>query len=300
MSLILYTKAYAIKNIQTPFWQTSYSEQLEVQIKPLQPGVEADCRQYVEYLIAMANGLTAEDLEFARTLPLRGQMKDAYEVDFQLTPMVSTAETQSIAHLADMAGLLNYQIKKPLVSLELASIKNIRLKNIQLKNIETENRPNSFSSLSKNLGLTATPIELLQNKLEPIIRIRGRDAVCDLLTKNNYLYAESRYVISLSAEDILKMNNFYRQVEDKTFAVFYQNENIFVKAALLGYSYAQLYQAENTPADEIKQNIIFLFKNLFKPNTLELNNNWTELGDKKVIDYEKSVTTGHGPILLRM
>ena len=89
--IILITSVFSLalqanqKKLQTPFWRVSFNEQSEIELIPLQNGLVDDCQNYSSYLLAQAQTLSSEDLQFARTLPLAGQMKNTYEVDFQLS-----------------------------------------------------------------------------------------------------------------------------------------------------------------------------------------------------------------------
>lgn len=301
-SLLLCSFAKAQKNIQTPFWQTLYSEPVVVQMQPVQQGIEQDleqdCKEYGEYLLKQSEELTAEDLDFARTLPLPKQMKDNYEVDFRFTnidsaPMSRKTSSESTSNLsANLSAILNYQVENPLVGLELSS----------LKNIKAPIQDGTLSAISKKFSLAAAPIVLLKDPsgATTALKIKGRDAVCDLLNKKIALSAEAQYVISLPADNIIKMNRFHARVEDKTAPILNLQENSLIKAAMLGYEYSQLFKEENIAESEMQQNIHFLFKNLFNENTLDLSENWVQIGGRKVIHFDKSKTANYGPVQLRM
>lgn len=276
-----------LKIVQTPFWMASYNDQQEIEIAPVQTGVVEDCKSYAEFIEEQSKQLTAEELEFYRTLPLAGQMKDNYEIDFRMKPV-----QMPNAPIAKQLSLPNFQIDNPVVEIELSTVKNIA----------PLIQPGTFTDFSKKLGLAETKIEPVKNNLNQTvaIKIKGRDLVCDLISKNAVLSASAQCQILLNATDVLAMNKFYREVENKTLEIIDSNESDFVKAALLGYAYSELFDGSKLSNEETKQSISFLFSRLFKPNSLNLSENWMSFGNRTIINYQKSKQASCGALNLRM
>lgn len=276
--------------IQTPFWQTSVLKKIEFQLKTTQEGLAADCKDYADYAFSQGDGILAFNLEFYRDLPLRKQMKDTYEAIFELIS-VPSVENRMMDSSLNLTSLLFFDITNAIVSIDFST----------LKNIKGSYERGSLTELSKKFNLKDTPIELIRspNGLRAGIKIRGRDVACDLLSGKYVLSAEAEYQVALPEESILKMDSFYKQIEDTYFNIVSQQENDFVKAALLGYAYGRLYQDQNVSAYDIKLNITSLFKNIFRTNSLVLNENWIVNGDTKKIDYKKGVSAGYGVVGLR-
>lgn len=276
-----------LKIVQTPFWMASYNDQQEIEIAPVQTGVVEDCKSYAEFIEEQSKQLTAEELEFYRTLPLAGQMKDNYEIDFRMKPV-----QMPNAPIAKQLSLPNFQIDNPVVEIELSTVKDIA----------PLSQPGTFTDFSKKLGLAETKIEPVKNNLNQTvaIKIKGRDLVCDLISKNAVLSASAQCQILLNATDVLAMNKFYKEVENKTLEIIDNNESDFVKAALLGYAYSELFDSGKLSNEEIKQSISFLFSRLFKPNSLDLSENWVSFGNRNIINYQKSKQASCGALNLRM
>lgn len=290
LSLIFSMHASAQNLIQTPFWQTSVLKKIEFQLKTTQEGLAADCKDYADYAFSQGDGILAFNLELYRDLPLRKQMKDTYEAIFELIS-VPSVENRMMDSSLNLTSLLFFDITNAIVSIDFST----------LKNIKGSYERGSLTELSKKFNLKDTPIELIRspNGLRAGIKIKGRDVACDLLSGKYVLSAEAEYQVALPEESILKMDRFYKQIEDTYFNIVSQQENDFVKAALLGYAYGRLYQDQNVSAYDIKLNITSLFKNIFKTNSLDLNENWIVNGDTKKIDYKKSVSAGYGVVGLR-
>lgn len=276
-----------IKIVQTPFWIASYNDQQEIEIAPVQTGVVEDCKAYAEFIAQQSKQLTAEELEFYRSLPLAGQMKDNYEIDFRMKQI-----QMPVSRGAGLFSLPNFQIDNPIVEIELST----------LKDIKPLSKPGTFTDISKKLGLAETKIEPVKNNLNQTVavKIKARDLVCDLISKNATLLASAQYQISLNATDILAMNKFYSEVENKTFEVINGTESNFIKAAMLGCSYSELFDGSKLSNEEIKKSISFLFSRLFKPDSLDLSENWMSFGNRYIINYQKSKQMGYGPVNLRM
>lgn len=276
-----------IKIVQTPFWMASYNDQQEVEIAPVQTGVIEDCKAYAEFIEEQSKQLTAEELEFYRSLPLAGQMKDNYEIDFRMKQV-----HRSIFQAKKAPGFPNFQVDNPVVEVDL----------LTLKDVKVLSKTGTFTDISKKMGLAETQIEPVKNNLNQVVavKIKARDLVCDLISKNAVLSASAQHQISLNATDILAMNKFYSEVENKTFEVINGTDSNFIKAAMLGYSYSELFDGSKLSNEEIKKSISFLFSRLFKTNSLDLSENWMSFGNRYIINYQKSKQMGYGPVNLRM
>lgn len=224
------------KNIRTPLADKNYSG-TTIRLFPVQNELMADCKNYAKFLIAGAAGLTADDVEFARTLPLRGQMKNTFEADFEL------------------GAITNVEIKK-------------------LQGLTMRVQPGSLAEISTRLGLSLVPAEIYENPNGTHLKVRSRDLMCDLLSNKIDFTANAQIILSLNESETAFLKLFYEDVNAATTAVLAGNENTFVKAALLGLAYTEIFRKHNLPAIETKENLTFLFNTLFVAGTLEPNELW--------------------------
>lgn len=294
ISFFAQLNANAQKSVQTPFWEATTSEQIEIQLKPLQEEFKADCKAYTDYLVEQSNEIKAPELDFSRNMPMRKYMKANYEAVFELLKNNSTKNTEKSIPMKSLLSspILFLHVEDPIVSIDFSN----------LKNIKGSYSEGSLTEISKKFNLTDTQIEVFksQDGLRTGIKIKGRDVACDLLNGKYLLKADAEYFMSLPNNTVTKMNQFYKQVEDQYYDIINQEQNIYVKAALLGYAYGKLYQNENVTAEDINSNIIFLLKNIFNPNSLDLNNNWIDSENKKRINFNKTMSAGYGSFVLRL
>ena len=283
-SIELYAQS---KIIQTPFWSSTYNDQQEIRMTLVQPGIAEDCRNYANFIIQQAKELTAEDLDFARNLPLKGQMKNNYEVEFRLAQLPKQNSQREI-----ILNFSEYQVVDPILEVNFLTLKNITLLS----------RAGTFADISRKLGLQETEIEIVKNNSVSIItiKIKGRDLVCDLLAKNTLLSAKAQVQLSLNAIDLKAMSKFYSEVENKTLEIKNNTESDFLKAALLGYTYSELFDDRQATNEEMRKKIKFLFTRLFKSNSLELSENWVKSENKSTINYQKTMPLGFVSINIGM
>lgn len=224
------------KNIRTPFAANNYSS-TTIKLSAVQKELPAECKNFAEYLIANAESLTADDVEFARTLPLRGQMKNTFEADFKL-----------------------------------GSIANIEIKKLQELTMRLQ--PGSLSEISTRLGLSLAPAEIFENSTGAYIKVKSRDVMCDLLSNKIDFTAMAHIILSLNESDAAFLKRFYEDINADTAALLNGPDNTFVKAALLGLAYTEVFRKHNLEITETKDNLTFLFNTLFKADTLEMNEHW--------------------------
>ena len=224
------------KNIRTPFAAKNYSD-TTIKLSPVQDKLAAECKNFAEYLIANAENLTADDVEFARALPLRGQMKNTFEADFKL-----------------------------------GSIANIEIKKLQ--ELKMRLQPGSLSAISTGLGLRLPSAEIFENTTGAYIKTKSRDVMCDLLSNKIDFTVMVHLLLSLNESDAVFLKRFYEDINADTAAVLSGHDNNFVKAALLGLAYTEIFRKHNLESTETKDNLTFLFNTLFKAGTLEMNEHW--------------------------
>ena len=282
MQLSAQTLPNVKKKIMGPFWETTYEEQQQIFMVPVQPGLAQDCADYARYILLEAQVLTAEDLNFARGLPLPGQMKNNYEVDFRPVQGLIPNKFSDIIKLR----VPDFHIEDPVVEIDFSTIKDIQI----------PQKTGTFTDLSKKLGLGETKAEWANN----VLKITGRDLVCDLYRKNLVLEAKAQQQISLNASDSTTMQRFYGEIENRTFEIKNSTENNYVKAAMLGYSYSELLKESGLEDDKIKKQLSFLISHLFNPDTMELNENWIPFENRLVIHFRKTLQAGYGPVRLKM
>ncbi len=263
------------KTIQTPFWSATYNDQPEIAMYPLQNGLAEDCQSYSGFLAEQAQNISSEDLQFARTLPLAGQMKNSYEAEFRLNDSFTTGKT------SESKKFFDYKISKP----------SIEINHSTLTNLGVESKAVSFSQISKRLGLPDAKIELFKN----IIRINSRDLACDLIAGHLKLTANAELQIRLNAEDQNVLDSFYTPLSQKTAEILAGNQNDYVKAAQLGIMFSEFFSSYSIEKEDFKIYVEFLFSNLFKTGSLEKNQNW--VGD--IINYHKTRFLGFSPVTLK-
>lgn len=220
------------KNIRTALSDKNFSG-TTIKIFPVQNELVTDCKNYAEFLIANAADLTAENVQFARTLPLRGQMKDSFEADFTL-----------------------------------GTIANVEISNLQALTMRI--KEGSLTKISTGLGLGLAPVEGYQHNNSFYLKFRSRDQMCDLLSNKIDLTANAQMTVSLNENEAAFLKLFYDDINAATTAILAENDNTFVKAALLGLAYTEIFRKHNLATTETKDNLVFLFNSVFKPGTLEL------------------------------
>ena len=232
---------------------------VDFQLQALTEGLPEDCKEYEKFL--QKNHRQADDVAFARSLPLTGQMKDSYEADFILKAVSEHGQVLSV----DLKELTYHQQNPGLVALSDF-----------LKLVRTE-----FKIFKSDSG------DLLY------IKIMGRDLACDLLNHQSVFMAKAHYLISPPSEEVMKIDRFYSQIAKLTLHTLQMDAENPVKAAVLGLHYGRLLKAERIlPADRHKK-IAWLFETLFLSETLVPGNSWSV--DKSII-YQKSLA--HGPVAI--
>lgn len=219
------------KNIRSPFSNKNFSG-TTIKIFPAQNELAADCKNYAEFLVANAADLTADSVEFARTLPLRGQMKDTFEADFVL-----------------------------------GTIANVEIAGLQALAMRV--KPESLTKISTGLGLSLTPVDVYQQNNTLHLKIRSRDQMCDLLSNKIELTANAQMIVSLNESEGAFLKLFNSDINAATATILAENENTFVKAALLGLAYTETFKKYNLASAETKDNLVFLFNSVFKSGTLD-------------------------------
>ena len=98
--------------------------------------------------------------------------------------------------------------------------------------------------------------------------------MCDLLSNKIDFTAMVHIILSLNESDAAFLKRFYEDINSDTAAVLDGHDNTFVKAALLGLTYTEIFRKHNLEITETKDNLTFLFNTLFKAGTLEMNEHW--------------------------
>lgn len=272
--------------IQTLFWRSYYPLQPKMELVPLQPGVAADCRNFENFLLKQADEISEEDLDFSRTLPLAGQMQNTYEVDFEIK-MTLSANKRSVRRFqpADFYTEGTFELVPS-----------------TLKDIRVPHKDGTLTGVSTRLGLKPTSIELIAEQGQwPLIKISGRDVVCDLLSNKLALTANAQARISLNQSDLHLLSRFYKEIEEKTSEIFANHAyGDYAKAALLGLSYSEIFERYEMNEVELKKNLKFLFESLFYPDSLRLNTNWVRSGNKNVIDFQPRKELGFAEVIMNV
>ncbi len=248
------------KILQAPFLRGSYSG-ITFAVTPAQSGLAEECKDYAEYLIANAVGLTADDVEFWRSLPMRGQMKNTIEVDFEIQRQQTVAAAGAVAEI-DAANLQDLQV---------------------------HTQPSSLSEVSLRLGLKIATPELHKSHHGFVLRVKSRDLMCDLLSAKAYLAAKAQVLLSSNEKDSEFLKLFYTDISTATNNIVAANEEPFVTAALLGLAYSEIFRKNGLAVAETRNNLIFLFDTFFKPGSLEPN----------TISFHQSRNLGLTPIFLK-
>ena len=236
-------QAVAQQNVLVaPFLKGSYSG-LSFALTPTQNGLVEECKEYAGFLITNAVGLTAEDVEFARSLPQHGQMKSTIEVDFEIQNLQKVAASDAIAELDEAS----------------------------LQELVARRQSDSLSEVSVRLGLLMPEPELHKARRGFVLRVKSRDLMCDMLSSKIHFTAKARISLSRNEDDSAFLNLFYSDISAATGRVLATNDAPFVKAALLGLAYSEIFKKHNLADSETRNNVGFLFETFFKPGSLELS-----------------------------
>ncbi|MEQ1721682.1 MAG: hypothetical protein ABL930_00810 [Pseudobdellovibrio sp.] len=249
LTLTMSFQTFASEYVKNDFWSVPVPQNLTLKLAPLSNN---DCSDYQMFIDENSKNLTSEDVDFARKLPIKGQMKDAYQADFLI---------KNESHQSD----------KSLVSVVLSDKIKIAASFSEF----------GLSYLSRTLGLEIPQIAVLSKNNELIMRIYSRDLACDIFKNKVALSTTVEVEVAPLLEEQLKLAKFYGLVADKTLEVLHTAESNYVKAAMLGIEYAKINK-------DIKPSLGLLFKSLFKDNSIELNNNWSDFAGSKIINYPKS------------
>lgn len=293
------TKA-ASHNVKTFLWQTQYEDHQEVLLTLATDSAHLDCQQYENYRSGHAEA-TAEDVDFARKLPLAGQMKSRYEVNFKIEiPILKKAIPMPSDHHFEIP----FRLQQPDVRLKLAEIQDFKVLNTSFE---------SLSHQSQLLGLKAEKIttHLIASGAGayPVVRVYERDTACDLLAARITLQAKVAYEVSPQKEDILKMNNWTHEVItqlkqvkplNQTNTKNLPSESILderQQSALLGLRLANSAQLTSQKMEEYLKSV---FDILFIEGSLQLQDYVELFSDRWILNYPKLVKTPDHSVILKL
>lgn len=239
-----------------------------VELRPVQAGLLADCQDYADYLVKAAASLTADDIEYARLLPLKGQMKNSFAADLEFK----------------IPEHKNYD---NIIAIDFSSLKEISVKN----------EGGTLTALSRRFGLKVPEPYL---STDGRLQITSRDLLCDLLLKKVTITAKAPMQIILSKSATAALEKLNSEIAAVSGDILAENSGEPVKAALLGVAYAGILSKNFKLKSEIKAGIQSLFERLFKPGSLELSEAWEKAGGRAFLILQNTKALGFVSLELRM
>lgn len=267
--------ALTARQLENEFWavmpgQSFLQKPLAMTLSSPDVRLASDCR---EYELAVAEVTSADELKWRRSQPLPGDMKNSYEVSFKVAPLPAI----QMEAVEKVSG----QILTPHLVLEHFP---------QAPKVKPELTDAAWLMLaSEQFQLPSPSLQLRQGGHNWWLDIRERDLACDLLAGRARIRMSANGNISLSADDILKLNRFFNPIEEKTQSILLDTDTSpGEQAAELGLFYGEMCERMR-PASEVTGCIRNLFAVLFEAGSLQHSSAWQKLGEEVVIVVPKSI-----------
>lgn len=268
MSLLLGSWAAgpaAARVARNPFWAVPYETGLKVHLMPAgerSSFLIADCGEFTRFVHG-ESAPSAEDVEFYRTLPLRGEMKDHYEVEFAVSESMES------------------------VRIDTAELRGLRSSGAQA---------DSLTERMRALGLVPARAVRAEGLPARII-VRARDLACDLLAGKIRLEAEAPYLVSPPPAAAERLRGFYSRVEEKVAAVRAAEPVPELRAVKLGIELGELCRAEESICDA-QGPVAALWPLLFRPGSLQLSEYWEDVSSGPRLRFPEFQREAPGMVIL--
>lgn len=161
-------------------------------------------------------------------------------------------------------------------------------------NITMEGNGNSYTEVSKNLGLEKTEIQITTNHDGNFVMIvSGLDVACDLYEGRGQLVATVPSYVVLGEEGYEKLDAFYnkRLIPEIKDLVNSKTETLLSKATRIGYRTGKVIEEEFTgiSAKETDKSLHEVLKTLFHPKTLDMTSQLIRSGSEIFVKLEDRV-----------
>ncbi|AGH96244.1 hypothetical protein [Pseudobdellovibrio exovorus] len=275
--------------LKTFLWSAEYSDSQPLSVSLLTKAASLDCQQYESYRSQHPEA-SAEDVDFARRLPLSGQMKSEYEVNFSAEFNHASSTSQRSLQQESQKDFqtlfeIPFRLQHPAIAIKVSDFKNLKV-------LQTEFE--SLSYRSQMLGLNADKVTLHSPsdgiESDYVVRIYERDTACDLLAGRITLKGEAFYQISPRQADILKMNSWTQDVLTQLKQVISLELDQRQQAALLGLRFTARVPQIVEP-EKMDGYLESIFRVLFIEGSFQLQDHIQSFSGDGFINYPKSVTT---------
>lgn len=283
------TSNYAsIQWLKTPFWTAPIENHHKLNID-VTDHFDSDCRRF-KRTIYRANGevrglLRAESVDINRNLPASNAPFNVtqFYAEFDLSSQLEFGNhlIETNAEYSGTAKNLPFYVQNKSYSGAVISL-------IEKLVPIVKNHEESLTHVSNTLGLSTEKIEIVENHQGVILRVFGRDLVCDLIAGHISIAAEAPGYVELDQNQYELMERFYAfelsPALDKTLK---SEKSSIQKAALLGFRMGQILEENfNKSSDQRESQILELMNTLLDSHSLKPNQNLQEVGSDLMVILE--------------
>lgn len=278
-SLMIASSAHAeLAWVKGPFWQAPIEKNISIKLVTKHKDLAKTCKTYRE-LILSANGkvdLDASEVDYARTESegfLGGKFAVVFTVD---------AEASQAAIAANLAransSLRALQTPDPL-PYYTQPVDEIAPTFIVRGDVEVLSGQGSLTGVSKSLGLKPTKTFFTGEGSQTSIKVYGRDLACDLFLGQAALQFESGAKVKIALENQLKIDEFYRGLENTTASIFAKKKTPTGRAALFGFRAVEALSPLRLSPEQTETMIGNLVEHLFD-ESMQFNSKWQKMGNQ--------------------
>jgi hypothetical protein len=288
LSLLAISPARAdIAQVRTPFWQATYEKNLVVKLVAVDRNLDHVCKEFRD-LVILSPGKT--DLEPAEFAQMRNQTdsitSQGFSANFKVELSAVTAAEGNGAMLGNAAqprtALPEFDQK---IARVVPTVAPIIGSDGQVSVVAAKD---SLTWIAKSLGLKSQRQRFLGTENSTVVQVFGKDLACDLYSGYAHLEYESTVKVSISLESQTRLDDFYRQVEEMTRAVFASQKSSARRAALFGFRLYDLLaplHLEHGQGEEMTGAIVDL---LFDEN-MRKSSVWSQFDGQDHLNFPGSV-----------
>ncbi len=258
---------------QNAFWETYLDRSVKMKITNVSAVIKAQCDEYRSLVVSDSGGTVfdAREVDLLRTLS--GDIRESryvakFNVDVPATEQLLEENERRardyIEHLPEVQTLPYY-----------LQYSRLELKYEPTTPISIAAQASSLTAISKSLGLRPLPITMLQSANGWVVKVIGKDSVCDLLAGDAHLSFSSRALARLGKENHGQLQRFYSAFETATRDSWEKRTSPIGRATMLGYKMATTVSAISQNQVE-QENVVDQLVQKFFTNEFERNDNWAE------------------------
>lgn len=263
--------------VQNAFWKTYVEPQHTLKIQTTNSQVAAACQDYKEIVDTDAGRKYLEAYE----IDLLRKSSDGI-TDREYTLRFSLNDEANEALIAASLNRANTFAREHVSKSELPY--GVQLVDVFEPVLETEGEiavqmtPESLSEISKSKGLSPLPITILPGASGPVVKVVGKDTICDLLSGAASLNFSIRARLRISQSDYKEINSFYEQFVSLTLKAFQRQNSVIGRAALLGFKLEPLLTSLSKENEKVESWAGHLVDHFFT-DRMERNRNWSNVSD---------------------